>query len=245
MASKRKASRSQSGSTTYSVLAGLLIGLAIAAVVAFYVTRAPMPFIDKATRQADQGKMPDLSHTDPNKGLSGGTVTVPPAPAAGAADTDNDSHKSDDLGALIASLPTEDKKPAPPPAPVPTPAPLPVPAASASTPTPVAKPAPAPAAPKAAAPAATPAPAPVQAPASNTANGTYFLQAGAYKQASDADSVRARILLLGMQASVQRAEVNGVTWNRVRVGPFSRLDDMNRARVRLADNKIESTVVRQ
>jgi len=226
MASQRKASRSQAGSTLYSVLAGLLIGLAIAAVVAFYVTRAPMPFVDKATRQAEQSKMPDLSHTDPNQGLSGGTVTVPPAP--GPADADNDSHKTDDLGALIATLPSDDgKKPAPA-----TPA-IPVPAAPLA---PVSKPATTPAAPKVALAPAVASPA---------ANGTYFLQAGAYKNASDADSVRARILLLGMQASVQRAEVNGVQWNRVRVGPFNRLDDMNRARIRLSDNKIESTVVRQ
>lgn len=213
----------------YSVLAGLLIGLAIAAVVAFYVTRAPMPFVDKATRQAEQSKMPDLSHTDPNQGLSGGTVTVPPAP--GPADADNDSHKTDDLGALIATLPADDgKKPAPA-----TPA-IPVPAAPPAPLAPVSKPAPAQAAPKVAAAPATASPA---------ANGTYFLQAGAYKNATDADSVRARILLLGMQASVQRAEVNGVQWNRVRVGPFNRLDDMNRARIRLSDNKIESTVIRQ
>ncbi|AHV93986.1 sporulation related domain protein [Bordetella holmesii ATCC 51541] len=42
-----------------------------------------------------------------------------------------------------------------------------------------------------------------------------------------------------------RAEVNGVQINRVRVGPFARLDDMNRARSRLGEDKIESTVVKQ
>jgi cell division protein FtsN len=216
----------------YSVLAGLLIGLAIAAVVAFYVTRAPMPFVDKATRQAEQSKMPDLSHTNPNQGLSGGTVTVPPAP--GPADADNDSHKTDDLGALIATLPDDDaKKPAPVAPAIPVPAAPPL-----ASPAPVAKPAATPAAPKVASAPATASPSPA-------ANGTYFLQAGAYKKAADADSVRARILLLGLQASVQRAEVNGVQWNRVRVGPFNKLDDMNRARIRLADNKIESTVIRQ
>ncbi len=214
----------------YGVLAGLLIGLAIAAVVAFYVTRAPMPFVDKATRQADQGKMPDLSQADPNQGLSGGTVTVPPAPGPGGGN--EPKGKMDDLGALIATLPSNDKKPAD--------------AAIQPVPVPAAPPAPAPASKPAVVASAAPKAAPAApAAAASTANGAYFLQAGAYKQASDAESVRARVLLLGLQASIQRAEVNGAQWNRVRVGPFAKLDDMNRARIRLADNKIDSTVVRQ
>jgi cell division protein FtsN len=40
------------------------------------------------------------------------------------------------------------------------------------------------------------------------------------------------------------AEVNGVTFYRVRVGPFGQLDDMNRARTRLAENGVEASVVR-
>jgi cell division protein FtsN len=55
----------------------------------------------------------------------------------------------------------------------------------------------------------------------------------------------ARIILLGLPVAVQKAEVNGKPINRVRVGPFARLDDMNRARGRLGENKIETAVVRQ
>ncbi|CPL76237.1 Uncharacterized protein conserved in bacteria [Bordetella pertussis] len=57
MATKRKSTRrsKERGSTMYGVLAGLLIGLIVAAAVAFYVTKAPMPFVDRATRQPDQG----------------------------------------------------------------------------------------------------------------------------------------------------------------------------------------------
>ncbi|WP_195831672.1 SPOR domain-containing protein, partial [Bordetella pertussis] len=89
-----------------------------------------------------------------------------------------------------------------------------------------------------AAPAASATPA---APAS----GTYFLQAGAYRVLEDAEALRARIILLGLPVVMQRAEVNGVQVNRVRVGPFGRLDDMNRARSRLGENDIKSAVVRQ
>ena len=91
-------------------------------------------------------------------------------------------------------------------------------------------------------PASAPKAAATPAPASG---GVYFLQAGAYRQSADAESARARILLLGLKAVVQRAEVNGTQWYRVRVGPYGKLDDMNRARVKLADNKIQSTIVRQ
>jgi cell division protein FtsN len=48
-----------------------------------------------------------------------------------------------------------------------------------------------------------------------------------------------------LPVAVQKAEVNGKPINRVRVGPFARLDDMNRARGRLGENKIETAVVRQ
>ncbi|MFU1986534.1 SPOR domain-containing protein, partial [Bordetella avium] len=106
---------------------------------------------------------------------------------------------------------------------------------------------PVPAAPPPAAPKAAERPAEKTAKEkpSTPANGNYYLQAGSYKVQADAESLRARILLLGLPVNVQRAEVNGVQFNRVRVGPFSRLDDMNRARSRLGENKIESTVVKQ
>ena len=55
MATKRKPvkRKSERGSTLYGVLAGLLIGLVVAAGVAFYVTQAPMPFVDRASREND------------------------------------------------------------------------------------------------------------------------------------------------------------------------------------------------
>lgn len=83
MATKRKSTRrsKERGSTMYGVLAGLLIGLIVAAAVAFYVTKAPMPFVDRATRQPDQGKLPDPRNApDPNQGLYGrdGAAGTPP-----------------------------------------------------------------------------------------------------------------------------------------------------------------------
>ncbi len=75
MATKRKTTRrssGESGSTLYGALAGLLIGLIVAAAVAFYVTKAPVPFVDRASRQGDAGKLPDPRQApDPNAGLYG------------------------------------------------------------------------------------------------------------------------------------------------------------------------------
>jgi cell division protein FtsN len=249
MASKRKPPQrsSQRGSTLYGVLAGLLIGLVVAAGVAFYVTQAPMPFVDKATRQAEQSQpTPDPRLApDPNGGLYGrdgpagtaptGPTATAPAPLPGvtaappALATANPNAKpatgSDELGALIASLPPKSE---------------PAAAAPKAPAAPAAKPVPPPAHASTA-----PAAAPAHPTAPPPATGTYFLQAGAYRVQDDAESLKARIILLGLPVAVQRAEVNNVQVNRVRVGPFARLDDMNRARSRLGENKIESAVVRQ
>ena len=76
-------------------------------------------------------------------------------------------------------------------------------------------------------------------------SGPYYLQVGSFRVLEDAEALRARILLMGMPVEIQRAEVNGMQVNRVRVGPFAKLDDMNRTRSKLGEEKISSTVVRQ
>jgi len=73
----------------------------------------------------------------------------------------------------------------------------------------------------------------------------YLLQAGAFKGQEDAEGMKVRLALIGFEARIVSAEVNGVTFYRVRVGPYAKLDDMNKARARLAENGIEASVVRQ
>jgi len=68
---------------------------------------------------------------------------------------------------------------------------------------------------------------------------------GAFRVVEDAETLRARILMMGLPVTLQRAEVNGTLLNRVRVGPYNQLDEMNRARTRLGQERIVSTVVRQ
>jgi len=200
---------------------GLILGLAAAVAVALFVTQVPMPFADKASRSAPKVLLPDVRDApDPNIGLHGRSRPVP--------------------GTGVAPSTT-------PPAGTPV-----VPGTQAPDdlgnliarldkgPTRVEE--------QVAAPdqVATPSPPTAPpAPAATTKPGTYFLQAGAFRAADDAEAMRARVLMLGLSARVEAANINGTTLHRVRVGPFNGLDEMNKARSRLGGEKIETSVVRQ
>ncbi len=95
--------------------------------------------------------------------------------------------------------------------------------------------------------AAAPAPAPAAAaPAPEAAPGeVFYLQAGAFQKAADADNLKAKLSMLGVEVSVQEAAVpDKGTLYRVRVGPYAKLDEMNRARNQLSQNGIQATVVK-
>jgi cell division protein FtsN len=223
-------SKSSGGSTLYGILAGLLIGLMVAAAVAYYVVKAPSPFVDKASRSPDATKPADpRTAPDPNAGLGGRNIVEsspvdPNAAAYGAGGEITPPAKTpapDDLGALIATLKPTGNVAAPAPAPV-------APKAQSSRPE-----------------ARNDAPAASGSAGQTSAGGTYYLQVGSFKVLEDAETLRARIILLGLPVEIQRAEVNGVQFNRVRVGPYVRIDDMNKTRARLGEEKLPTTVVRQ
>lgn len=73
----------------------------------------------------------------------------------------------------------------------------------------------------------------------------FFLQAGAFQNAPDADNLKARLALMGMEASVQTTTLpdKGV-WHRVRVGPYRTVDDLNRARDSLKQSGIDTTLIK-
>ncbi|MGS0896478.1 SPOR domain-containing protein [Burkholderia stagnalis] len=81
-------------------------------------------------------------------------------------------------------------------------------------------------------------------PSANDANTGYFLQVGAYKTEGDAEQQRARLGFQGFESKVSKRDVSGVTYFRVRVGPFSKFDDMNSARQRLSDAGVDTAVIR-
>lgn len=74
---------------------------------------------------------------------------------------------------------------------------------------------------------------------------TYWLQAGAFAEARDADNLKAKIALSGLEASVKPAEIpNKGTLYRVRLGPYQNLDDANRTKASLSLSGIGATIIR-
>ncbi|HTN65392.1 MAG TPA: SPOR domain-containing protein [Burkholderiaceae bacterium] len=72
----------------------------------------------------------------------------------------------------------------------------------------------------------------------------YYLQAGAFRSQADADSTRAKLALLGFEAQVTERESDQGTLYRVRLGPFTQLETVNRMRSKLSDNGVDAAVVR-
>jgi cell division protein FtsN len=82
-------------------------------------------------------------------------------------------------------------------------------------------------------------------PAPAPAGPVYFLQAGAYGNAADADQVKARLALLGFEAQILLPTQNGgPTLYRIRIGPFKSLDELNTARARLTQSGMETILVK-
>lgn len=80
--------------------------------------------------------------------------------------------------------------------------------------------------------------------APETRPGTYVLQAGSYKNFSDADRIRAQLALQGIESKVQKVSVDTDTWHRIRIGPLSNLDELNRMRQKLRKSDIDVLVIR-
>jgi len=78
-----------------------------------------------------------------------------------------------------------------------------------------------------------------------SANEPYFLQAGSFSNADDAEKLKARLALLGIESNTQTATIpdKGV-WHRVRMGPYKNIDEMNRARSLLKQNGVDATPMR-
>jgi cell division protein FtsN len=77
-----------------------------------------------------------------------------------------------------------------------------------------------------------------------TRRGTYVLQAGSYKNFADADRVRAQLALQGVESKVQKVSVDNDTWHRIRIGPISNLNELNRLRTILRKADVDVLVIR-
>lgn len=191
-ASKPAGQKNQKGGFVLGLIVGLLVGLAVALGVALYITKVPIPFVNKVPqRTAEQ----DAQEAERNRNWD------PNAPLAGKAARS----ASGVVNAPVASVP-------PPPTTTASAA-----AATASAAATTALPTPKPAAAKAETPAATPASAPAT-PAGADAY-VYFVQAGAFTRPEEAEAQKAKLAIQGFTAKVMEREQNGRTVFRVRLGP--------------------------
>ena len=269
----RGLARRSRGGTFAGLLAGILIGLGTALSVAIFVTKAPVPFLNKASRAPERALDPKTPEAapDPNKPLfsrnrADPSAAAPPEPSILFPGPDRNAPTSTERQ---ASEPEVETNPSPgassgtsvrPPVTSASSAQMPptvlAPSAQALSPAPnaparVSVPAQgaAPMPPSvAAAPASVPAQAAAPAPSASGSSGAsgegYVLQAGAFRTVEDAEAMRGRLALLGFEARVIGSEVNGFAVQRVRIGPFARMDDMTRARTKLTESGIEVSVVR-
>ena len=222
----------QRGSFAVGLIVGLLIGLALALGVALYVTKVPVPFVNKVPQRTpgqDAAEAEKNKNWDPNSPLYGknparpstvasGTMVAPPAvvavptPAASAPAARAPAAQSTrDPAALLADRPATAAAPR-----------------SAAT-----------------AAATATATAPTPAPATTGSDPfSYFVQAGAYSRTEEADQQKARLAMLGMEGKISEREQAGRTVYRVRLGPFNQKADADAAKDKLAASGVETQLVR-
>jgi cell division protein FtsN len=233
----------QLGNTVIGIIIGLVVGLGLALGVAVYVTKVPVPFVNKGqTRSADQ----DAAEAKKNKGWDPnapmyGKQLVKPAPAASAAvgaESTKDAGK--ELGKETPKEPAKDIAKSEPAKTDPPKTEGKTAIATVPVPKPEAKPDPK--------PAVTADPIGDLAKAKSSASGvdpfTYFIQVGAYRTVEDAESWRAKLSLSGIEAKVTEREQSGRPIFRVRVGPFDKKDEADKAKERMAAAGLDTALVR-
>ncbi|TVP83813.1 MAG: SPOR domain-containing protein [Thioalkalivibrio sp.] len=94
------------------------------------------------------------------------------------------------------------------------------------------------------APAAEPAPTPEPTPEPETrpepdAAARVMLQTGSFQRYEQADQMKARLAMMGLQASIREVEVGGQTFHRVYLGPFDNEAVVNRWTERLQREDFE------
>jgi len=87
-----------------------------------------------------------------------------------------------------------------------------------------------------------------QAPATHgteiDGQGTYALQVGSFRQLDDANRVKAKLALIGVEADIYTVTVNEMKWHRLRVGPYSDLKKLHDITGRLRKHHINYMVLK-
>ena len=211
---------------------GLVIGLVIAVIVALVITKGATPFTDKSGKVGKSAEPTAGQVSDPNKPMYGNKEAAREA----ARDFSRDSAAAP---AAPAAIPTPSAAPAVPAAPAKPAvdelqqvvdkieaASKAKPGATNVQPTPTG-------------PGAAAAPA-----AAGEDKFVYYLQAGAFREVADAENTRAKLALLGFEATVSDRTTDTGALHRVRMGPYNQVETMNKVRSKLSENGIDVAVVR-
>jgi cell division protein FtsN len=218
----------QRGGFAVGLIIGLLIGLALALGVALYVTKVPVPFVNKVpqrTADQDAAEIQKNKNWDPNSPLYGKNPAKPGTGASSAAGAGTGAATP-----VIPGMPST----TPPPANTSAAVPAPKASGAASTRDPAAILADRQARTATAAAAAASGPDPF----------AYFVQAGAYGRTEDAEAQRAKLAMMGMEGRITEREQSGRTVFRVRVGPFDKKAAADGAKEKLDAAGVESALVR-
>ena len=207
----------QRGGFALGVIVGLLVGLSLALGVALYITKAPVPFVNKVpqrTVEQDQAEQMRNRNWDPNAPLAGKPPRLPAAAGAASAAAVAASGAGPATAASAAR---------------------PAATAAASAPASGARPSRDPAAILSG--AVTPGPRGAEP-------FVFFVQAGAFTRAEEAEQQRAKLAMLGHTAKVTEREQHGRVVYRVRVGPFETRGEAEGQQGRLQASAIDSQLVR-
>ncbi len=208
------------GGTFSGLLIGFVIGLGLALALAVYVTKVPVPFLNKTqTRSADQDAVEAMKNKDwdPNSALYGKNPAKGPEVSTSPDSTaaPNASAASSAPTAPKADIKAESKESA-------------APASSAKADT------------------ADPLADLVKSKNADAAAEPfhYFVQVGAFNKAEDAERQKAQLALNGWEAQLSERDQGGNLVYRVRLGPFSNRDQAEEIRKKLEDKGTSSILVK-
>lgn len=81
-------------------------------------------------------------------------------------------------------------------------------------------------------------------PVATAAATPYILQAGAFGQAAQADELKAKVAMLGLNARVEEATINGKTMYRVRMGPYATASELSSAKTKLGNGGLSAVPIK-
>ncbi len=232
----------QWGGTFLGLVIGLVIGLGVALAVAVYVTKVPVPFVNKGQSRSveqDAAEAKKNKDWDPNVMIQGknpvrsSSGSVAGGDAAAKADAKSDAPpegKAEGKGEVKAEVKQESKEPKPADVKPDTKAePKSEPKTEAKKPV-----------------SADPLGDLVKAKSANAPADpfTYMVQTGAFRVPDDAEAQRAKLTMLGVDVKVSEREQSGRTVYRVRTGPFERKEDAEKAKEKLEASGFETVLVR-